>query len=66
MKTSSNESKDFEMSKLFEDVSKNILVRLDTSNNFSKISEGQCRSIGSSFKKYNKFINKTINLLRRL
>ena len=52
-----------------EEIIKKILLSLDTSKvagNFSKISEGQWRSIGSSLQKYNKFINKTINPPRRV
>ena len=64
MKTTSNESKDFELSNVSEDVSKKVLS-LDSSKSFSKLSAGQCISIGSSLKKYNKFINKTYQISQK-
>ena len=69
-KTSCNVPYDFELSNVFEEVIKNILLSLDTSKaagpNSNKISERRCKSIGSSFEKYNKFVSKTINLIREV
>ena len=76
-KASYNVSNGFEMSNVSEEVIKRILLGLDTNNDAridqipGKISsEGWCRSIGffsrDILERYNEFINKTINLLRRV